>query len=328
MNYLGLYAQLYILGVYAIGLLILVYLLESATFNRLLELIEALATPITLIIVARIINQELEKHKGQAEIEREQRQSLELTENRRQEALRQYLQQMSELLITHQLANAFHEEPVSRAAQALTVTVIRQLDNARIAQVSSFLVSTGLASLEKENPSLLRNADLSFAALSKADIKSVNLTGAKLTGAKLTGAILTDTNLTRANLTGANLTDTNLNGAILNGAILNGANLTGANLTGANLTGANLTGAILTCTILKGVDFTDSILRSADLTGSILSSTDFSGADFTNAYLTDASLTDANLNGALHLKVEQVKKARNWSKAKYSEELRKELGWQ
>ena len=252
MNYLGLYAQLYILGVYGIGLLILVYLLESATFNRLLELIKALATPITLIIVARNINQEFEKRKRKEDIEREERQSKEdnkrqeellkrqseeSQENRRQEALRQYLQQMTQLLTTSQLAEAKHEEPVTRAAQALTVTLIRQLDNARIAQVSSFLVSSGLASKEKENPSILRNADLSFADLSKADIKSVNLTGAILTGANLTGANLTGANLTGANLTGAILTGAILNGAILNGAIFNGANLNGANLDGAILTG-------------------------------------------------------------------------------------------
>jgi uncharacterized protein YjbI with pentapeptide repeats len=91
-------------------------------------------------------------------------------------------------------------------------------------------------------------------------------------------------------------------GANLSGANLSGANLRGAFFSGANLSGANLSGAIMP--------------DSRDVDGANLSGANLSGADFTS-YDGD--------NGVTQL-ITQIKRAKNWRKAKYGPEIQKKLG--
>ncbi len=325
-------------------------LVKGETLNSLQPWLQTLATPITLIVIARNIQTIFETSKLKEDRRAEEEQKQRQREESRQEALRQYFQQMTELLTTHQLADAKHNEPVFFAAQALTITIIRSLDREGIGQVSSFLVHSKLASKEKGNPSILANADLSFVNFRKAEIKSINfsgtiLIGADLRNADLRNANLTDANLTGADLTGANLTDADLTGARLSDTKLTNTNLTNTNLTGAKLTdaqlygadltdaklnrailyGANLNRAILNAANLSGANFTGALLYGADLNGANLTGTKLYGADLTSANLTGADLTSAQLYGALELEVKQVKTAQNWEQAKYSEQFRKQL---
>jgi uncharacterized protein YjbI with pentapeptide repeats len=71
---------------------------------------------------------------------------------------------------------------------------------------------------------------------------------------------------------------------------------------------------------LKGADLRLN-LEGADLRG-----TDLRGADFKGANLKQADLENADLSNAKNLTSEQVKKAKNWKKAKYDAELLKQLG--
>ena len=269
-------------------------LLKNETVNNLQPWLQALASPIALIIIASQINQGFEKLKLKEDLERDNELKRRESDNRRQEILRQYFQQMTELITIRQLAEAFHDAPVVCAAQALTVTVIRSLDSARIGQVISFLRSSELASLEKKNPSILRNADLSLTDLSKANFRSVNLEEANLTRANLTGADFNSAKLFGTKLFGADFNGAYLNCVNLRSAYLEEANLTHANLTHANLTGANLTGANLTGANLFGADLNGAYFEEADLSGTYFEEADLTGADFT---------------GALNLEVKQVKEA-------------------
>ncbi len=122
--------------------------------------------------------------------------------------------------------------------------------------------------------------------------------------------------LFEANLQGAALFAANLQGAALFAANLQEAYLDEANLQGAKLRGANLQGAALVEANLQGAK-----LRGANLQGAKLR-----GANLQGAALVGANLQGATLVGAKGLTASQVKKAKNWKLAFYSDDLLKELG--
>ncbi|GAA6620154.1 pentapeptide repeat-containing protein [Scytonema sp. NUACC26] len=124
------------------------------------------------------------------------------------------------------------------------------------------------------------------------------------------------TNLYGANLSGVNLWRANLSGAVLNNANLSGANFNDANLTEAHLNGANLSNANL-----GNANLSDTFLIDTNLSDAY-----FEGANLSDAYLWQANLSGADLRFVENLTPEQVKQAKNWEKAKYNEEFRKQLG--
>ena len=105
---------------------------------------------------------------------------------------------------------------------------------------------------------------------------------------------------------GLNLRGANLESVVLKRADLRGANLKWADLGGANLQEADLDGAILT----------QAYLQEANLLG----------ANLRGANLEEADLEGANLRKVENLEPKQIKSARNWLFAFYSDEHRKELG--
>ncbi len=105
----------------------------------------------------------------------------------------------------------------------------------------------------------------------------------------------------RAVLRGANLQE-----AILDGANLQGADLTEANLQGAYPIFANLQGAVLLWANLQEANLFEANLQGANLF--------------------EANLQGATLVGAKGLTASQVKKAKNWELAFYSDDFLTELG--
>jgi uncharacterized protein YjbI with pentapeptide repeats len=132
--------------------------------------------------------------------------------------------------------------------------------------------------------------------------------------------------LSDANLRGANLRGAYLRGAYLRGANLRGAYLVFAFLSEADLSDADLSDANLSRAFLSGADLIRAFLSEADLSDADLRGANLSEADLSDANLSEADLSDADLRGAKNLNPEQVKSAKNWEKAKYSEEFRAQLG--
>ena len=162
----------------------------------------------------------------------------------------------------------------------------------------------------------LPRADLSEANLEKANLSQVDLTEANLSGANLQSAYLWKTFMPRANLSQANLSQANLSEAHMTEATLFRANLSEANLSEANIDGADLSGADL-----KGAQLVKTFMTRVQLKDAILSQANFSGAN-----IDGADLSGANLQGAKNLNPDQVKRAKNWEKAKYDAEFSKKLG--
>lgn len=226
--------------------------------------LQLLIVPAALALVALFFNQanmRTEQKIAQQRYEHDQHIAL---DKQHEDLLQAYLDRMSELLLEKGLRSSPEGAEVRNVARTRTISVLRQLDVRRVADVFTFLREAGLtdpshpvislngadlsevkwhkARLSKVNLSgaILTRADLSYAWLEAADLSGARVIFADLTFANLEGADLTEARLTRANLHGAWLEAADLSGARLNGADLSEPYLSGANLTGANLKGADI----------------------------------------------------------------------------------------
>ena len=130
------------------------------------------------------------------------------------------------------------------------------MDNANLRRVN--LRHALLYKPELNNTSLhgavLEDASAADAFFEGADLKDAILVRANLESTVLREADLTDADVSDANLNFANLESAILERAILLGTQLERANLQGANLTEANFMGANLDGADLRAMLLFSID--------------------------------------------------------------------------
>jgi uncharacterized protein YjbI with pentapeptide repeats len=194
----------------------------------------------------------------------------------RENTLRTYLAQMSDLMLDRKLLRSRPGADVRNVARTTTLTAVRRLDGARRGVVVRFLAEAHLLRQKDKGARVLvasanlAHADLAYASLSDVNLRAANLRGANLRGAYLGGATLGFASLRGANLTTAILRDADLSLADLGGADLGRADLGRANLVAASLRGANLRGADLRGADLRGAHLDGADLRGArgvDMTG-------------------------------------------------------------
>ncbi|MDJ0730485.1 MAG: pentapeptide repeat-containing protein [Crocosphaera sp.] len=277
----------------------------------------------------------------------------ERTENERREKILQvYFDRISVLLLDKNLlaiqergtAVTLEDEKLLNSGadliRARTLATLRKFehDPLRKGSVMQFLIDVDAvnrlklnlsgANLSKVN---LIAANLSEVYLNRSDLREVNLSEANLSRAYLQEAKLSQANLSRAYLSGANLREANLSGANLSEANLSGTNLREADLIGANLREADLIGAYLIGTYLIGAYLVGAYLIEANLSKAFLRSANLKEANLSKANLTEADLSEANLketdlNEAYLFKTvllnnKQIKLAKNWDKAIYTESV-------
>ncbi len=135
------------------------------------------------------------------------------TDNQREQALQNYFDDMSELLLgDRQLRTSAEGSEIRSVARARTLTVLRGLDGERKGQLLRFLQESQLISSTKP-----------IVKLEGADLEDINLDGASLKDANLAGAYLRDANFNESNLEGTNFTGANFQGAYLYKANLKNA---------------------------------------------------------------------------------------------------------
>ncbi|WP_206818455.1 pentapeptide repeat-containing protein [Chroococcus sp. FPU101] len=308
-----------------------------------LQLFGSLAIPVILAILGYQLQQtDQERSKKQAALEREI-----ASANLRDEALENYFDRMSELLLDKKLRKSPKNDPVRNIAITRTLTILRRLENdtERKTMVIRFLEAAEIIDIIDEkfsginlseinlsgarlNRANLSGINLSHASLDQIDLRGATLKKINLTYTKLNEAILDSTDLSEADLSGAILKKTsftyaNLRGAILDSAdlseanlisaILNSASLDAANLNGTNLNGADLSGANLDTANLSGANLSGANLKEASLNGANLS-----GANLDTANLNGANLSGANLSQTQALNPKQIKSACYWEEAVYS----------
>lgn len=148
--------------------------------------------------------------------------------------LRNYLDQMSKLMLEKELLST-HSPEVRNMARVWTLAVVRGLDKERQRVVLQFLYDSKL--IQGNDP---------VVSLVDAEFISVVLSMLNLSEANLSGAVLSGAFCYRTDFSGANLSNVRFIEAKLIETTLFQANLTDAALMSANLNKSNLTGAVLT----------------------------------------------------------------------------------
>lgn len=259
--------------------LVILVVIAAVVFGSLfssptIELIKVIATPLTLWLIAQSVTKKL------AEQERQ------ITETRnKQEALKSYLTQITTFIVDRKLSQLPHDNPVTQAAKALTISLLLELDADRTRQLTKFLYDSKLTQNNvQENqhcPTLLkrselRDFDLSCAMLTDADLSNSILNNARLIHANLQGAIFAHAILRQAILAHADLMRASFFGADLRGAVIVNSNLRFTVLVNANLMVADLRGSIL-----SGAVFKDAQLLGANLSNTMIKLADLRDAKYT-----------------------------------------------
>lgn len=156
-----------------------------------------------------------------------------------QQQLNHYLESMTKLLLDKDLRGSESKAEIRIIARVQTLTVLRNLDLSRKAEVIRFLYEADL--INKRNPIV----DLSSANLSDVNLDDINLSEASLIGvnfccASLQGTDLSGANLRWANLTSCDLRRCNLSTCELNECILENSDLRNADLSWSSLNGVDL----------------------------------------------------------------------------------------
>ncbi|MCY7275677.1 MAG: pentapeptide repeat-containing protein, partial [Phormidesmis sp. CAN_BIN44] len=217
--------------------------------------------------------------------EEQTRQEKERAEDRqREDALENYINSISDLLIGKGLSTLVKQKEKSLLKErqedllnagldvirARTLSILRRLtdekdskptDAERKGSILLFLYDTGL--IKSQSLLSLSGANLSGADLSGADLSGADLSGADLSGAILSGVNLSEAFLSEANLSGAILSGDNLSEAFLSDAFLSDAFLGGADLSLADLSGAFLSGADHSADILRAAHHIDADVSAA-----------------------------------------------------------------
>ncbi len=246
-----------------------------------------------------------DNRKQDLQIARDNRQKdIQIADDQQKEAiLKTYMDDISDLLINHNLRNSKPDDEVRVVASAKTLVALKKLDGNRRGTIIQFLYGANLIENGNANNTFtsveaiislggddLEEAQMEGVALAGADLEGVDLKGADLEEAWLEGV-----DLAGADLEGANLSTANLKGADLSLAILQGANLSMAILQGANLQAVDLRGANLKIAWLEGVDLENADLEGAILDEAHLAHANLGGADLRGTYLDLADLTNAEV---------------------------------
>ena len=231
--------------------------------KTLWDWMELLLVPLSLSLALVAINQIIQRNDQK-----------EADEQSNEEALQEYLKEMSKLLLEHNLYNAKQKDEVRFIAMALTNSVLARLDGIRKGYVLNFLYSAGLincrlssdwqleTSEDKPRPMvLIDKADLSEISMPRGIWRGAQMPSICLTGSDFAKADLYEVNLSRSVLRGSWFDNTRLKKANLSGCDLSGAAFTNCNLEGADFSNANLRAAIL---------FTEDLRKVKSLDGCIM----------------------------------------------------------
>jgi uncharacterized protein YjbI with pentapeptide repeats len=188
--------------------------------------------------------------------------------------------------------------------------------------------------------------DLSYLNLAGIMLENISLEGINLEKIVLKNCQLNKLVFSEANLKSATFEKATINSCQFKGAELNSASFKGAQFRGKSLfEKAKMRDVDMRDVSLCDGDFTDSILHSANFDASMLSRCKFNNAnlnqasfkkahlryaDFTNATLNGSSwegadILSVNFEGAKINNYEELKKAKNWETAKYSDLARTKL---
>jgi len=214
------------------------------------QVLGAIAIPFVVTILGLYLTQQVTQQQAQAS-ERQHQTDLQIANDQQQyDILQTYLDNISDLLLNHNLHASKPGNEVSQLARERTITVLRRLNAKNNRIVLQFLQDSHLIGSN--------NAVI--------DLSDSYLTGDDLTYVNLSGALLNNVNLKNTDLSGTYLTDAHLNDAHLNNANLSMTHLSGADLSGADLSKANFRDADLNTALVSN----EQLAQAKSLKGAIM----------------------------------------------------------
>jgi uncharacterized protein YjbI with pentapeptide repeats len=218
------------------------------------------------------------------------------------EALENYLDYMTRLLVDQDIRDDELVERASRAARARTVAVLDLLNPTQKGHLLRFLAEAGLIQghtpFVSMNRADLRSLDLDPGVYTECNLHGANLDRASLVHCSFTNSDLASTTIQSANLESADFSGCNMDYALLSRSDLYRARLIEAHLIKADLQDANLEDADLRSAILRTANFKGANLSRANLREAYLVFADFRLANLRGADLSRSDLTQSNFYGA------------------------------
>src|SRR5215218_10333714 len=275
--------------------------------KTLWEWLGLLIVPAMLAAGAFWINQRQKQHEDRIQQAQKEREETAAIQRAQDEALRAYLDQMSNLIVDRKMRKKPDDPDLRRLAQARTLAILLGLDQDRKRRPLRLIYELSL--IMKEEPILnLKNAGLDTADLSEITLHD---------------ACLREVDLRLADLSGADLKGSDLGGADLRGANLSNANLSDTVLAGANLLPYDKTqpAKLNAPDLSNGADPSDIDPSNDHLKVTNLRGTDLSNADLSGAYLTGTEVSKEQLDRCKSLKgatMPDGQKYEEWLKSKGS----------
>lgn len=257
----------------------------SKAYKTLWDWMELLIVPVVLAGIAFALSAaQSTRDRRQAALQAARELSI-AADNRRADALRDYTDKMTELILRRGVS-ATQRNSIT---MTLTRSVVRQLDGERKGIVIQFLADSNVIRASTNASDLLDGADLRGASLVSASLEHMNLNGADLRNANLEGAFLD----------GAQFFGADLRHARLRGTFIENTDFAVTDARGADFSNAGP--AVGRSASFNGACLTDANFHAADLTHSGFSSAEGRHIDFTNAVLDHANFFQARL-GDVQLK--------------------------
>jgi Pentapeptide repeats (8 copies) len=255
--------------------------------KTLWEWLGLLFVPTILALGGFLLNRMQKQHDLRIEEAQKEREEAAALQRAQDQLLRDYLDQMSDLMVDRELRDKPPQSDIHRLAQARTIATLLGLDKDHKKRPLKLVYELNL--ITKDKPLLnLKNAGLDTADLSEITLRDACLKEADLRLANLRGADLRGSNLRKADLRGADLRNADLSDTCLADANL----LPYDEMNPSKLNANNLSNG----TDPNDIDPSDDHLTPADLRD----------ANLSNADLTGVYLTGANLSGATGITEEEL----------------------
>lgn len=262
--------------------------------KTLWDWLQLLIVPLTLVVIAYLIN------------ETQQKRQLETEQNKKnQDTLDTYFNRMTELLLKENLRISPIDSEVRSVARTLTLTALKHVDGKRKGQIVQFLYEAKLIYKGRDITVInldhadLTEADLSNLRLGQASFPYCDFSKANLKGAWLKGANLAQSYFYQSNLEEAILDYAGLEYALFPEANLKKAHLWSASCEFTHFERANLNGVMLgsePSLVKENGELLEVSAKLSSDNGDFAAS--FGDADLTDAVVMNSQLKYVLLNNA------------------------------